>query len=91
MVWKNLIIFGHNFVIYGAILVIFGFWPGLGNLVLAAIGLALLCVNGVWTGLVLSIVSTRFRDVPQIVNSLVQVAFFLTPYSGIQDSFPEIC
>ncbi len=30
-------------------------------------------------GLVAGILSTRFRDIPQVIASLIQVVFFLTP------------
>jgi ABC-2 type transport system permease protein/lipopolysaccharide transport system permease protein len=42
-------------------------------------GLALVCFNGIWVGILLGVVSARFRDVPQIIGSVVQIAFFLTP------------
>jgi homopolymeric O-antigen transport system permease protein len=78
VVWRNLIIFGHNIVIFFIVAVIFSIWPGWTGL-LALPGLVLICLNGVWLALLLGLVSARFRDVPQIVASLVQVAFFLTP------------
>jgi lipopolysaccharide transport system permease protein len=79
MLWKNIVIFAHNLVIYVGIVFIFDLWPGTVNLILGLLGVVFICVNGVWTGIVLGMISTRFRDVPQIVNSLVQVIFFLTP------------
>lgn len=78
MVWRNLIIFGHNVVVYFFVVVIFGIWPTWATL-LAIPGLVLVLVNGVWIGLVLGMICARFRDVPQIVASLVQVTFFVTP------------
>ncbi len=78
VVWRNLIIFGHNILIFFVVAVLFSIWPGWVGL-LALPGLALLCLNGVWAGLLLGLVSARFRDVPQIVASVVQVFFFLTP------------
>ena len=32
-----------------------------------------------WVGLVLAVLSTRFRDIPQIVTSVMQIAIFATP------------
>ena len=78
MVWRNLIIFFHNIVIFGVVAIFFAIWPGWVAL-LAIPGLAIISFNGVWAGLLLGLVSTRFRDVPQIVTSIVQLAFFLTP------------
>lgn len=75
---KNLIMFAHNFPV---ILVVLCFFPPttLGIVLLAPIGLLLVIANLFWIGLVLAILCTRYRDIPQIVGSLVQVAFFLTP------------
>src|SRR6185437_14183157 len=49
------------------------------NFLLFFPGLVLVGINGVWMGILLGMVSTRFRDVPQLVGSLVQVMMFVTP------------
>jgi ABC-type polysaccharide/polyol phosphate export permease len=47
---------------------------------LAAIpGLLLLLVNALWCSTLLGMLSARFRDLPQIVASILQIAFFATP------------
>src|SRR5262249_35264543 len=74
VVWRNLIVFLHNAVIYIVVAAIFGIWPGWTNLLLVFIALAVLCVNGLWVSLLLGVFSTRFRDIPSIVSSLIQVA-----------------
>ena len=78
MVWRNVIIFAHNAVIVFLVIV---FWPPAAtwHLLLIAPALLLLALNGIWIGVTLGLVCARFRDIPQIVVSLVQVAFFLTP------------
>ena len=78
MVWRNLLIFGHNAAIFVVVAAFFSIWPGWTGL-LALPGLVLLCLNGMWMGLFLGIVSARFRDVPPIVASVVRIAFFVTP------------
>ena len=78
MVWRNLIIFVHNGVIFVVVAFVFAIWPGWTGL-LALPGLALLCLNGIWLGLLLGVISARFRDVPPIVGSVVRIAFFVTP------------
>ena len=40
---------------------------------------ALLAVNGFWLALLLGLLSARFRDIPPIIASFLQVLFFLTP------------
>jgi ABC-type polysaccharide/polyol phosphate export permease len=78
MVWRNLIIFAHNAVI--ALLVML-FWPPAvtWHLLLIPPAVLFIAINGIWIGLSLGLLCARFRDIPQIVGSLVQVAFFLTP------------
>jgi len=78
MLWRNFIIFGHNFVIYLIVAVVFGIWAGAAALLVLP-GLVLVAANAVWVGLLLGMVCARFRDVPQIVTSLLRPVFFLTP------------
>ena len=78
IVWRNLIVFGHNIIIYLLIVLIFGLWPTTTTL-LAIPGLLILCINGIWTGMLLGLISTRYRDVPPIVASIVQIFFLLSP------------
>ena len=42
-------------------------------------GLALIIANALWVCLLFGMVCARFRDVPQIVTSLLRITFFLTP------------
>jgi len=88
VVWRNLIIFGHNILIFVVVAVLFSIWPGWVGL-LALPGLALICLNGMWAGLLLGLVSARFRDVPQIMASIVQVFFFLTPIIWKPELLPD--
>jgi lipopolysaccharide transport system permease protein len=77
-VWSKTIIFAHNFVIYLTVLLYFDIWPGLP--VISAIpGFLVIFVNGLLVSLYLGMISTRFRDVPQIVAATTQVVFFVTP------------
>ncbi|MDK1020498.1 MAG: ABC transporter permease [Candidatus Hydrogenedentes bacterium] len=78
LIWRNLIILGHNFAVFVVVAVVFGIWPGWAGLLLVP-GLVLICATGGWVSLLLGMICARFRDVPQIVASLMQVAFFLTP------------
>ena len=86
-VWHNLLIFWHNLAIFLLVAVTFSLWPGWTGL-LALPGLALLCVNGIWVGLLFGIVSARFRDVPPIVGSVVRIAFFVTPIIWMPELMP---
>ncbi|KAA0677112.1 ABC transporter permease [Azospirillum brasilense] len=77
--WRNLIIYAHNIVIFAVVAVVFGIWPGVGGILLAFAGLGLLLVNAGWIMLLCGMVCTRFRDVPPIVASVIQLLFFVTP------------
>jgi lipopolysaccharide transport system permease protein len=78
MVWRNVIIFAHNLVI--VIVVLIWFSPNWTWLPLMALpGLFFVLLNGVWFGILLGLLCARFRDIPPIVSSVVQLAFFLTP------------
>jgi len=77
-VWSRLIIFAHNFVIYLGVLVYFRIFPGM--VALEAIpGLLVVSFNALLVSLCIGMSSARFRDIPQIVASVVQIVFFITP------------
>jgi len=75
---RNLIVFCHNVPIGLAALLLFAIAPT-AVAWLAIPGLLLLVANLIWACLLLGIVCTRFRDVTQIVTSVVQLVFFITP------------
>jgi len=76
--WRNLIILAHNFVIILLLLAIFGV-PSWATLPLFIPGLVILTLNATWMAMLTGLFSARFRDLPQIIASLVQVAFYVTP------------
>lgn len=78
MVWRNVIIFAHNLVVYVAVAAYFRIHLSWAT-ALAVPGIFLLIMTAVPVGIVCAMVCARFRDVPQIVASLLQVMFFLTP------------
>jgi len=75
---RNVIILGHNAIVYLVVAVVYGIVPTWNTLFLIP-GFALVLVTSVWVGLLLGMVCTRFRDFPQLVTSLLQVLFFVTP------------
>jgi|SRR5262245_43087336 ABC-type polysaccharide/polyol phosphate export permease len=72
MVWRNVVVLAHNMVIYAIVVVVFGIRPG-ANAFIAIPGLVLLFVAGFWCGLLIGLLSARFRDLPPIVTNAVQV------------------
>src|SRR5262245_22696316 len=87
MLWRNLLIFAHNITIYAVVLLFLKIDLG-WNFFLAFLGLFLVMLNGFWVGITLGGLSARFRDVPPIVASVMQVAFFLTPVFWTPASLP---
>jgi lipopolysaccharide transport system permease protein len=75
---RNLTIFAHNAVVIPLVFLIFGFNASLAILLVIP-GLILLMIAAFLIVLICSLLSTRFRDFPQIVQSALQVAFFATP------------
>jgi ABC-type polysaccharide/polyol phosphate export permease len=77
-VLRNAINLAHNLVIILGVLVYFGYWRTM-NLPVAALGLLFLFINAAWVSTLVAIASARFRDIPQIVISVMQFAIFMTP------------
>ena len=88
VVWRNLLIFCHNAAIFVVVAIIFSIWPGWTGL-LALPGLALICLNGVWVGLLSGLMSARFRDVPPLVDSIMRIVFFVTPIIWMPELLPD--
>jgi ABC-type polysaccharide/polyol phosphate export permease len=78
MIARNVIIWGFNMAIYLVVLVWFRIVPD-WQFLLFIPGFALFIVNAAWMGLAAGILSTRFRDIPQVITNVVQVIFFVTP------------
>lgn len=75
---RQLINFGHNFLVVILVLIIFP--PDIGLVQLLVFpGLLLVICNLAWITLLLAIVSARFRDVEQIIGALMPLIFFLSP------------
>ena len=87
-IFRNLINLAHHLVIVVAVLVYFGFWRT-ANVPVALLGLALLVINASWGSMLAAIASARFRDIPQIVQSVMQFAMFMTPVFWKSDKFGE--
>jgi homopolymeric O-antigen transport system permease protein len=77
-VYRNLIVLAHNMVIVPFVLILFSV-PVRWTVVLILPALIILTINGIWVSILLGMISARYRDVPPIVTSFVQVLFFVTP------------
>jgi lipopolysaccharide transport system permease protein len=78
VVWKNIITLGHNLVILPLVFLVI--WHGVSwQLLLVVPGLVILIANLTWLATVLGALSSRFRDLPPIIASLLTVTFYVTP------------
>lgn len=78
LVWRQMLLFAHNIIIYVVIAFIYPkpwVWKDLA--VIPALGL--LVLNMIWVSLCFGILATRYRDIGPLLNSVVQLLFFMTP------------
>lgn len=88
MLWRNILIFCHNFVIFPITLLVMGRHIDSVAL-LSVLGFILLLLNLTWISLLLGILCTRYRDISQIIGSVLQVLFYLTPIMWMPSSLPS--
>mgnify|MGYP000131285290 CR=1 FL=1 len=78
VVWRNVVTAGHNVIILPLVFLFFLVapkWP----LVAVLPGLIVLILNLTWVVWLLGMISARYRDMPPIINSVVTIAFYITP------------
>ena len=78
VVWRNLLVLAHNLIVIPPVLFLCGAHVDWHVAVIFP-AIVLLALNGVWCGILLGMISARYRDVPPIVTSFLQVIFFVTP------------
>lgn len=75
---RNVIALGHNILVIVVTFAIFSRWPGWEAL-MAIPGLLVWIVDALALTLFLGAFCARFRDIQPIVNSVMQIMFFVTP------------
>lgn len=88
VVWRNFLILAHNIVIFPLVLIAVAKPIGFAAL-LSIPGLIVVMMNLAWVILILAVLCARYRDLPQIINSLLQVVFYLTPIMWLPNLLPE--
>lgn len=78
VILRNLIMFGHNVILVPIILL---FFPpvSFAGFLLIPVGIVFYALNALWVGLLFGTLCARFRDLPPIIGSILQIMFFLTP------------
>lgn len=87
MLARNLIQLAHTLVLFIPVALWFGLPPS-GRMLLLIPGLLIVIVNLHALGITLGCLCARFRDVPQIVSSLLAVLIFLTPVFWLPQFLP---
>ena len=78
VVWRNIIVLAHNAIIIVFVTACFlRHWNW--DLLTVPFGFLLIAINGIWVAILFGIFCARYRDIPQIVTSLLQVLMFITP------------
>lgn len=89
IVFRNIIIFLHNLLVMVPVYVIFHDTVHITFYTLALIpGLLIIYANTAILGLILAMLGGRYRDISQIVKSLIQVVFFITPVMWKPSALP---
>jgi lipopolysaccharide transport system permease protein len=85
--WNNLILFFHNSLIIGAILILIG--KGVSWKILLAFPAMLLSVILLFLiSVTLGIICSRFRDITQVIAVFLQLIFFFTPILWMKKVLP---
>ena len=77
-VWRNVIVAAHNATIYIVIAVMLVVVPG-PSIVFLPFGFALVVLCLSWMALVAAIISARYRDVPLMIQNVLNILFWFTP------------
>ena len=87
-VWRALIGFGMNAVLIVVALAFLGVRPGWAALA-ALPGLALLCLNGLWAGVLLGSIAPNSKRLKSILRQVLRFAFLATPVLWMADAIPD--
>ncbi len=77
IVLRNLLVLAHNVVVVLVVYLALNTWPGF-KAILAVPAFALWLVVGLALAVLLGAFCARFRDIPPIVGSIMQMAFFVS-------------
>ncbi len=75
---RNIMVLAHNVIVIVGVFAWYHVWPGAAALA-SLPGLLLWLLDSLAACLLLGTFCARFRDIPPIVGSIMQIAFFLTP------------
>lgn len=88
LVWTSFLFFSHNAIIIPLVLTVM-LYPLRWICLLALPGFLLLTLNITWMGMITGIFCTRFRDFPQLIASILQIFFYITPIMWMPELMPK--
>lgn len=88
LLYRNVLIFAHNMIIVIIIVMIYPQKLSVA-LLFIPIGFSVLLINLWWISMIISIIGTRYRDIPPIIQSVLQILFFLTPVLWRAEDLPN--
>ena len=88
MMARNIIIWCFNMAIYVVVMIYFGMNVGWANLLFIP-GFILFLINAAWFSMAAGILSTRYRDIPQVITNIIQMVFFVTPIFWSPETLPN--
>ena len=88
MIARNTMIWLFNMVIYLVVVVWFKVIPNY-NTVYVIPGFVVFLANMSWMSMMAAILSTRYRDIPQVIMNAIQVVFFVTPVFWSAETLPK--
>ena len=83
---RNVIVFFHNLLAVVPLLI---YYHKSASPLLALGGLLILCATAFVYGTALAMLGARYRDILQLVQSLLQIIFYLTPIMWMPHMLPE--
>lgn len=86
---KNIIIFLHNVIFLGILYFIYPYHVSLNSVFLSTTGLLLTLIFLYPIIMVISIISLRFRDFPNMIASGIQLVYYLTPIMWKEEIMPK--
>jgi ABC-type polysaccharide/polyol phosphate export permease len=78
MVWRNIITLAHHSIVIILVMAYLGVPPTM-KLIQLPFALLIVVGAGIFSGYLLGAICARFRDIGQIITSLIQVMFYVTP------------
>jgi homopolymeric O-antigen transport system permease protein len=78
VVWRNVLTLFHNVIIF-VLVALYASVPFTWSSLLVVPALGLIFINGIWVVTLLALLCSRYRDIQQVITSILQVSMFVTP------------